>query len=116
MSSECGVLYLVPNTLGDVDPSGSIAQGALERARALDYFIAENEKSARAFLKRAGVTRPLREIRIERLDHNTPAENLAALLTPILEGRDAGLLSEAGLPAIADPGANLIRLAHLRGV
>jgi 16S rRNA (cytidine1402-2'-O)-methyltransferase len=116
MDPEHGVLYLVPNTLGEVDPSGSIAQGALERARALDYFIAENEKSARAFLKRAGVTRPLREIRIERLDHNTPAENLAALLAPILEGRDAGLLSEAGLPAIADPGANLIRLAHLRGV
>jgi len=118
MSSErrSGVLYLIPNTLGDVAPETCIAQAVLEHARALDYFIAENEKSARAFLKRAGVARPLRQIRIERLDHNTPPGNLAALLAPILEGRDAGLLSEAGLPAVADPGASLVRLAHARGL
>jgi 16S rRNA (cytidine1402-2'-O)-methyltransferase len=119
MSSEPvarGVLYLIPNTLGDVDAESCIPATVLARARTLDYFVAENEKSARAFLKRIGVRRPLREIGIARLDHNTPAADLPALLAPLLEGCDAGLLSEAGLPAVADPGASLVRLAHERGV
>src|SRR6266853_1484463 len=60
--------------------------------------------------------RPVQSIRIERLDHNTPAGDFALLLEPVLAGRDAGLLSEAGLPAVADPGAGLVRLAHERGV
>ena len=72
--------------------------------------------AARAFLKRIGAAQPVQSIRIERLDHNTPAGDFALLLEPVLAGRDAGLLSEAGLPAIADPGAGLVRLAHERGV
>jgi len=117
MSSEgAGSLYLLPNTLGDTTGEAVIPAAALQRARSLDYLIAENPKSARAFLKRIGYPRPLQEIRVERLDHNTPASDVASLLAPILAGRDAGLLSEAGLPAIADPGAGLVRLAHEKGV
>ena len=117
MSSDGkGALYLLPNTLGDSAPDAVIPAAVLDRARSLDYFIAEDPKSARAFLKRVGTTRPLQGIRIARLDHNTRASDIASLLEPVLAGRDAGLLSEAGLPAIADPGANLVRIAHDRGV
>lgn len=115
-SDRRGELYLVPSTLGESAPDAVIPAAVLDRARALDYFIAENPKTARAFLKRIGATRPLQSIDIERLDQNTREEDIAALLEPVLGGRDAGLLSEAGLPAVADPGANLVRLAHQRGL
>jgi 16S rRNA (cytidine1402-2'-O)-methyltransferase len=115
-SDRRGDLYLVPNTLGKCAPDAVIPAAVLDRARSLDYFIAENPKTARAFLKSIGVTRPLQSIDIERLDQNTREEDIAALLDPVLAGRDAGLLSEAGLPAVADPGANLVLLAHRRGV
>ena len=115
-SDEKGALYLVPNTLGDTTPDAVIYETVLDRARLLDYFIAEDPKAARAFLKRIGAARPLQSIRFERLDHNTRSGDVASLLEPVLAGRDAGLLSEAGIPAVADPGANLVRLAHKRGV
>jgi 16S rRNA (cytidine1402-2'-O)-methyltransferase len=89
-------------------------------ASKLDYFVAENAKTARAFLKLVAIdhplTRPLQEIHIAELNVNTPPQALAALLAPLLEGRDAGLVSEAGVPAVADPGADLVRLAHQHGV
>jgi len=117
MSSDAvGSLYLLPNTLGDTAAEAVIPATALHRTRSLDYFIAEDPKSARAFLKRLGFPRPLQDLRVERLDHNTRAGDIASLLAPILAGRDAGLLSEAGLPAIADPGASLVRLAHENSV
>jgi 16S rRNA (cytidine1402-2'-O)-methyltransferase len=116
MSSDAGALYLLPNTLGDTAPEAVIPAVVLHRARSLDYFVAEDPKSARAFLKRIGYPGALQDVRIERLDHNTRPEEAPALLEPVLAGRDAGLLSDAGLPAIADPGAGLVRLAHLRDV
>jgi len=117
MSSERrGSLYLLPNTLGDGAPEAVIPAGALDRARSLDYIIAEDPKAARAFLKRIATKRPLQSIRIERLDHNTRASDIQAFLEPLLSGSDAGLLSEAGLPAVADPGASLVRLAHERNI
>ena len=117
MSSDAaGSLYLLPNTLGDTPADAVIPAAALHRARSLEYFIAEDPKSARAFLKRIGYPRPLQQAPIERLDHNTPAADVASLLAPVLAGRDAGLLSEAGLPAVADPGAELVRHAHEKGV
>ena len=117
MSSDPrGSLYLLPHTLGDTAPDSVIPSGVLDRARSLDYLIAEDPKTARAFLKRLGSTRALQSIRVERLDHNTPPGDVAHLLEPLLAGGEAGLLSEAGLPAVADPGASLVRLAHEKGV
>jgi len=115
-SDRRGSLYLLPNTLGDVAPEAVIPTAALDRARSLDYIIAEDPKAARAFLKRIAPTRPLQSIRVERLDHNTKGSDMPAFLEPLLAGSDAGLLSEAGLPAVADPGASLVRLAHDKGV
>lgn len=121
-----GILYLIPNTLGQTstgqaDPLASVIPTDVQEITAgLDYFIAENAKTTRAFLKLIGsknpLDTPLQEIRIAELNVNTDAATLPALLEPIMDGRDAGLISEAGVPAVADPGANLVRLAHKRGI
>lgn len=115
-----GTLYLIPNSLGPglLDPV--IPAPVREVTASLDCFIAENAKTARAFLKTVAQTHPLKsalqEIEISELNVNTPANALPALLEPLLNDRDAGLLSEAGVPAVADPGADLVRLAHQRGI
>ena len=114
-----GVLYLIPNTLGDGD-AAALAQVLPEpvraRAAALTYYIGENAKTTRAFLKKVGTERPIQEIEIRELNVNTPPGEVEKLLAPILAGTDAGLVSEAGCPAVADPGALLVRRAHERGV
>ena len=111
-----GTLYLIPTTLGGGNADDALPAGVQARIRRLDYFIAENPKTARAFLKLIGTGRPLQSTAIERLDHNTPPAAIDTLLEPVLAGDDAGLISEAGCPAIADPGALLVRRAHERGV
>jgi 16S rRNA (cytidine1402-2'-O)-methyltransferase len=120
-----GTLYLIPNTLGPTEAApGALSQVIPTHVQALtarlDYFVAENAKTARAFLKLIAIdhplARPLQEIEIAELNVNTPPAALAGLLGPLLAGRDAGLVSEAGVPAVADPGADLVRLAHQHGV
>lgn len=121
-----GILYLIPNTLGQsgaaqADPLASVIPDEVRSITAqIDYYIAENAKTTRAFLKliasKNQLARPLQEIRIEELNINTAESDLPALLEPLLQGRDAGLISEAGVPAVADPGSGLVRLAHKRGI
>ncbi len=120
-----GTLFLIPNTLGPTDAQAGALDGVLPGqvqaiTSQLGYFVAENAKTARAFLKLVAVdrplSRPLQEIRIAELNVNTPAAALSALLEPLLAGEDAGLVSEAGVPAVADPGADLVRLAHQHGI
>jgi 16S rRNA (cytidine1402-2'-O)-methyltransferase len=121
-----GTLYLIPNTLGyapgqETGLVASIIPGTVQRLTAnLEYFVAENAKSTRAYLKLLAqeqpLSRPLQEIQISELNVNTPERELEYLLSPLLEGHDVGLISEAGVPAVADPGANLVRLAHQSGV
>ncbi len=115
-----GTLYLIPNSLGSEQLDAVIPAPVRELTASLDCFIAENAKTARAFLKQVAHTHPLntvmQEIRISELNVNTPAAEVSALLAPLLEGKDVGLLSEAGVPAVADPGADLVRLAHQKGI
>lgn len=116
-----GTLYLIPNTLGATEALSHVIPEHVQATTAsLDYFVAENAKTARAFLKQVGASHPLcktlQEIQIAELNVNTPAQALAGLLAPLLAGRDAGLVSEAGVPAVADPGADLVRLAHQHGI
>lgn len=111
-----GVLHLVPNTLGDAPPADCLAAPVLAVVTRLRYWVAENPKNARQFLKRCGTALPLAEIRIEKLDVNTASDRLPALLEPLLAGEDAGLVSDAGCPAVADPGAALVREAHRLGI
>jgi 16S rRNA (cytidine1402-2'-O)-methyltransferase len=126
MNNMSGILYLVPNTLGSsttdqVNPLAHIIPDDVQTTIArLDYFIAENAKTARAFLKLITLHHPLckqlQEIRIEELNVKTDPAALPNLLAPIKAGQNAGLISEAGVPAVADPGADLVRLAHDSGV
>ena len=121
-----GILYLIPNTLGQTDgalgdPLTSVIPVDVQAITAkLAYFIAENAKTARAFLKLIHVAhplaQPLQNINISELNVNTPDSALPTLLAPLLAGQDAGLVSEAGVPAVADPGANLVRMAHEHGI
>jgi 16S rRNA (cytidine1402-2'-O)-methyltransferase len=105
-------LHLIPVTLGDTNPRLALSPSALQAACELDYFLAENAKSARQFLKGIAHPRTLRELQIECFDKDSNAERAAELLQPLLTGRSAGVLSEAGSPAVADPGALLVAAAH----
>ena len=107
-----GCRYLIPVPLGDTPPEVVLPEAVRKRASQLKYFIAENAKSARAFLKSLPSETPIQQIEIRELNEHTPPGALAELLQPILDGADAGLISEAGCPAVADPGAGLVWLAH----
>lgn len=121
-----GILYLIPNNLGQAaahnpDPLAEIIPWEVQSITSrLEYFIAENAKTTRAFLKLIAVknplSKPLQEINIAELNINTDSAQLPALLAPILAGQNGGLISEAGVPAVADPGANLVRMAHSCGI
>ena len=112
-----GTLFLIPNTLGPTESLDQvIPQHVQQLTSQLAHFVAENAKTARAFLKQVGTARPIQEIAIAELNVNTPQQALLALLAPLQAGHDVGLLSEAGVPAVADPGADLVRLAHAHGI
>lgn len=107
-----GTLYLIPTPLGEGELAWVMPDGARQRAAKIGYYIVEHPKTARRFLKQIGCILPLQRISMSILDEHTPDSQLPDLLTPLLEGADVGLLSEAGCPAVADPGARLVRLAH----
>lgn len=105
-------LFLIPAPLG-ATADQSLPAPVLEQLRELKDFVAENAKSARAFLSAAGA-QP-RQASIVELNEHTPPATVACLLSPLREGRSLGVLSEAGCPAIADPGAALVEAAHREG-
>ncbi|MBK7910616.1 MAG: SAM-dependent methyltransferase [Bacteroidia bacterium] len=110
-----GSLYLLPTFLGDRDQR-LLSQRSLDVTCRLKYFVAEDAKSARSFLKAIQHPMPLQEIVIAELNEHTLPESVAPLLRPVLDGHDCGIISEAGLPGIADPGAALVRLAQQKGI
>lgn len=105
-------LYLIPVPLGPVAPETCLPPDTLAVARRLEYFVAERAKTARAHLKAMAHPRPLQTLQIEELNEHTPATAIPAMLAPLRAGHDVGLLSEAGCPAVADPGAALVLAAH----
>jgi 16S rRNA (cytidine1402-2'-O)-methyltransferase len=121
-----GTLYLVPATLGDLKNGTAGEEAALldaslppavrARIRILTTYAAEDAKSARAFLKAAGIARPLLEIEIIEIGHAPRDAELQPLLARLKQGVDVGMLAEAGCPGIADPGGTLARLAHAAGI
>lgn len=116
MSKARGDLHLIPVPLGASPASEMLPRSTLAVVAKLDYFIVENEKSARRFLQSAGHPRPLRELSLSRFDKDSDPAQAAKLLQPLLAGQHAGVLSEAGAPAVADPGALLIDAAHRLGI
>ncbi len=111
-----GTLYLIPVPLGPNTPAEVLPAPVLERTRQLSHFVAEHAKSARAFLKAANHPIPLQQIAISELNEHTREADVAALLAPLHAGHDVGLISEAGCPAVADPGANLVAQAQKDGI
>ncbi len=111
-----GTLYLIPVPLGPTSPQYSLTPAALATIRPLSHFVVEQAKTARAFLKAVGTDKPLQELQLSELNEHTKADALSQLLAPLLAGHDVGLLSEAGCPAVADPGANLVALAQKENI
>ena len=112
-----GTLYLIPTNLSDsFTPSQILPTDVIAIAIRLNYYVAENAKSARAFLKKIGIERPLQAISIRELNSQTPETTLSEMISPLMAGNDVGLVSEAGAPGIADPGASLVALAHAQRI
>ena len=111
-----GTLYLLPAALGEVSWTSYLPTATRETACRLRHFIVENAKTARAELKRLEHPTPLREIAIEQLPEKLSPADIDRLVAPLMAGEDIGLMSEAGCPAVADPGALLVRRAHQLGV
>lgn len=111
-----GTLYLIPVPLGPTAPQESLPANVLAAIRPLTHFVVEQAKTARAFLKAAGTDLPLQELQLQELNEHTKANELDRLLEPLRTGHDVGLLSEAGCPAVADPGANLVALAQKENI
>ena len=94
-----------------------LPEGNRHIMNSLDYFIVENTRSARRFLSKAGVERPIAELEfVELNEHTTSPADVERMLKPVLGGRSAGVISEAGVPGVADPGADIVALAHRKGV
>jgi len=108
-------LFLIPTPLADSDHAW-LPENERQRVLHLRHFVVEAEKTARKHLKALGVSTPIRELELNTLNEHTPAHDIAALLAPLEQGFDLGLISEAGCPAVADPGAQLVALAHERGI
>lgn len=108
------VLYLIPTPLGAPDTPCLLPHEAAQITGLTD-FVVEAEKTARAHLKHLGVQTPIRELNLQTLNEHTDHNTLPNLLRPLQEGRSMGILSEAGCPAVADPGADLVALAHRQG-
>lgn len=109
---QTGTLYLIPTSLGKTGQNNAIPEYTLSVLRKLDVLMVENLKTATSFLQWVGETIPEYKIDFYPLNKNTPEQEIHSFLRPLLDGKDAGVLSEAGAPAVADPGARLVKLAH----
>lgn len=114
--TSVGTLHLIPVGMGDSPVSAWLPSGVQELAGRLTVYIAENAKTARAFLKIVGTVLPLQEITIHVLDNKVDAHQMRKWLEPLLKGAEIGLVSEAGCPAVADPGAKVVAVAHAMGI
>jgi 16S rRNA (cytidine1402-2'-O)-methyltransferase len=113
---EPGQLYLIPNLLGIVPPATVLPQRTIDVVQRISHFVVETPKAARQFLKTLSPLRPLQSLALSTLDEHTPPTQVEELLAPVLEGHDLGLISDAGCPGIADPGAALVAAAHRAGI
>jgi len=111
-----GTIYLIPNTLGDCSGDRVLPADVKEMLGRLTYFIVENERSARAFIKSIHPDKNQQELRFEIIDKQTHPLDLPLFLQPVEQGEDAGILSEAGVPCVADPGSDLVSMAHRKGL
>ena len=110
-----GTLYLIPSPLGENEPCEVLPEAVLERARTIRTFVVEEVRTVRRYLSKAGLKGHIDELQFFTLNEHTAPEEVEALLG-LFDTGDVGLISEAGLPAVADPGAQLVALCHSHGI
>lgn len=111
-----GKLYLIPSPLGDNDPAEVIPGPVLESLQGFRIFIAEETRTVRRYLSKAGLKGKIGELEFHELNEHTGQAQIESYLNLFDNGNDVALISEAGLPAVADPGAQLVALAHKHGI
>lgn len=112
-----GKLYLLPVPLGeDADPKHVLPETVARSIEFIDHYIVENEKTARRFIKAILPTKKQPELKLSLLNKRTETSEHAGFLQPCMEGKNVGLMSEAGCPGVADPGAAIVKLAHEKGI
>ena len=111
-----GKLYLIPTTLGETEPLEVMPYSVRKMIEQIDYYIVENEKSARRFIKKITPKKSQPDLQIMLLDKYAEELETRTYLNACDQGINVGLLSEAGVPAVADPGATIVKLAHEKGV
>jgi 16S rRNA (cytidine1402-2'-O)-methyltransferase len=117
METAIGKLYLIPTRLGEESPPLEVLPISIKRIiEQVDHYIVENEKTARRFIKKVSPSKSQPSLSLEILNKFTEEAALSSFLDPCLEGINVGLLSEAGCPAIADPGADIVAIAHKKNI
>ena len=111
-----GKLYLFPSPLGDNEPREVIPGPVLDRMLEIRTFVVEEVRTARRFLSRAGLKGHIGELEFHELNEHTQPKEVEALAALFENGQDVGLITEAGLPAVADPGVLLVALCHRRSI
>lgn len=111
-----GKLYLIPTTLGESDPMDVLPQTVKRAIDFIDYYIVENEKTARKSIKIVHPEKKQPDLKISLLNKHTEVKEHAQMIAPCLQGINVGLMSEAGCPGVADPGAAIVKIAHEKGI
>ena len=115
-SNKTGKLYLIPTTLGENEPLEVLPISIKRAIENIDYYIVENEKTARKSIKKISSNKSQQSLHLEVLNKYTEPPALPGYLEPCFQGYDVGILSEAGCPGIADPGADVVKIAHEKGI
>ncbi|HAX15337.1 SAM-dependent methyltransferase [Leeuwenhoekiella palythoae] len=116
IKSEFGKLYLIPVTLGDTPPLEVMPGMVQNIIETIDQYIVENEKTARRFIKQICPKKPQPSLKLHALNKHTDPTEIPNFLDACLSGTSMGLMSEAGVPGVADPGAEVVRIAHEKGI
>lgn len=116
MTGPKGNLYLIPCPMGDVPPLAVLPISVKKTIERIDHYIVEHEKEARRFIKSIVPDKKQSELKLQQINKFTHVEEIPSMLNPCLEGFDVGVISDAGCPGIADPGARAVNIAHEKGI
>ena len=115
-TTASGQLFLIPSVIAPETAERVLPPQVLEVLGRLDYFLAENVRTSRRFISALKLGRPIDQLQLNVLDKRTPVQEVATLMAPLHRGHDLGILSEAGCPGVADPGAVAVAYAHRHGI
>ena len=114
--SKKGVLYLIPALIGDSSTDFALPSSTQAVVNDIRFYAVENLRSARRFLSKLKISTPISELEFAELNKRTPTNEIEAIVAQLVKGTSVGVISEAGCPAIADPGATIVGLAHEKGI